>query len=455
MLNSLAAIFSIPDLRKKVFFTLAMLVVFRFGAHIPIPGIDIGVLSAYMAKSAKEGKSFTDLIDLFAGGAFKNMSVFALGIMPYISASIIMQLMMVVVPSLQKLQKEGEYGRKKINQYTRYGTVLICSLQSFGIAQYVKSIASKTPNLIYGGFDFGFIALTILSITTGTIILMWLGELMTEKGIGNGISILIFAGIIAAAPAALVKFGKAVAAKDSAIQPITVLILFVVFIAMIGLSIVLTEGTRKIPLQYGKKVVGRRIMQGASQTLPIKVNAANVMPIIFASSLMLFPSQIGQYLDPKDYKGFSDFIRDNLTPGSVFYTFVYVVMIVFFAYFYTAIQYNPKEIAEQLKKNGGYVPGIRPGAQTEEFLEKILNRLTLSGAIFLAFIAIAPDLIVLLWNLKGHEQLTYLFGGTSLLIIVGVALDTLKQIESQLIMRHYDGFMDKSKKQMKRPRMVR
>ncbi len=453
MFGILKTIFSIPDLRKKIFFTLGMLIVFRIGAHVTVPGVNYAELMAFIESQAGDSRGFTDLIDLFAGGAFNRVAVFALGIMPYISASIIMQLLMVVIPSLQQLQKEGEYGRKKINQYTRYGTVLICALQSYGITVYIESLNSQSGGVILDpGYGWGFTAMTILTITTGTIVLMWMGELITEKGIGNGISLLIFAGIIAGAPPALATFVQDI--QQDQIEVIVALILLVVFIVMISLSIILTEGTRKIPLQYGKKVVGRRIMQGASQSLPIKVNAANVMPIIFASSLMLFPSQIASYLEGS-YKDFAAMIQSYLAPGTVSYLIIYVIMIIFFAYFYTAIQYNPKDLAEALKKNGGYIPGIRPGAQTEEFIEKILNRITLSGAIFLAFIAIAPDLIIKLWNLEKYTNLAYMFGGTSLLIIVGVALDTLKQIESQLIMRHYDGFMDKSKKPMKKARMVK
>lgn len=449
MIKTLITIFQIPELRGRILFTLGMLVVFRIGAHITTPGINFEALEKYMSSTAGSAPGLTDYIDMFAGGAFKRLSLFALGIMPYISASIIMQLMMVVVPSLQRLQKEGEYGRKKINQYTRYGTVLLCAAQSYGITVYIQSlnadVISKFPQspLIEGGGGIGFVLMTILAITTGTMFLMWMGELITERGIGNGISLLIFAGIISGAPPALATFWADVEADE--VEVILALILLILFIGMIGLSIILTEGVRKIPLQYGKKIVGRKMFQGASQTLPIKVNAANVMPIIFASSLMLFPSQIADYLKG-DYQDFAAAIQAYLAPGTVSYLLIYVTLIIFFAYFYTAIQYNPKDLAEALKKNGGYIPGIRPGQQTEEFIEKILNRITLSGAIFLAFIAIAPDLIIGLWDLEKYRSMAYMFGGTSLLIIVGVALDTLKQIESQLIMRHYEGFMDKSKK---------
>lgn len=458
MWRTLVTIFGIQELRYRILFTLALLIFFRIGAHITVPGIDFHVLDSYLASIRGEGRGITDYIDLFAGGAFKRLSLFALGIMPYISASIIMQLLMVVVPSIQKLQKEGEYGRRKINQYTRYGTVVLCAAQSYGITVYIQSlhdqiaVANSSNMLIVGGPGIGFVLSTILTITTGTMVLMWLGELITEKGIGNGISLLIFAGIIAGAPPAIASFWKDV--QKEQIEMILVVILIAVFIVMIGLSIYLTEGQRKIPLQYGKKIVGNKIMQGASQTLPIKVNAANVMPIIFASSLLMFPVQLARYLEGS-YRDFAAAIQNYMAPGTLSYIIIYVAMIIFFAYFYTAIQYNPKDIADALKKSGGYIPGIRPGSQTEEYIGKVLNRITLSGAIFLAFIAIAPDLIIKMWNLQKYQSMAYLFGGTSLLIIVGVALDTLKQIESQLIMRHYDGFMDKTKKQGKRPRMVR
>lgn len=448
MFRVLSTIFGIADLRNKILFTLGILVVFRFGAHITVPGVNYHVLSDYFQSTAGGAPGLTDYIDLFAGGAFKRLSVFALGIMPYISASIIMQLMMVVVPSLQKLAKEGEYGRRKVNQYTRYGAVLLSAVQSYGITVYISSLhnqilTEKGILLVDSGIGFGFVLLTMLSITTGTIILMWLGELISERGIGNGISLLIFVGIIAGAPAAIHNFWSDIQTEQ--VDMILAIILLFVFVVMIALSILLTEGQRKIPLQYGKRIVGRRMMQGASQSLPIKVNSASVMPIIFASSLMLFPSQIANYLEG-NYKEFAGAIQAYLTPGGIAYSIIYVLMIIFFAYFYTAIQYNPKDIAEALKKNGGYIPGIRPGTHTEEFIGKVISRITLSGALFLAFIAIAPDIIITLWSLQRYRSLAYLFGGTSLLITVGVALDTLKQIESQLVMRHYSGFMDKGKK---------
>ncbi|MCS6984193.1 MAG: preprotein translocase subunit SecY [Leptospiraceae bacterium] len=445
MMKVLLTVLRIPDLRKKIMFTLLMIIVFRIGAHITVPGINFQVLEDYFKQAAGGAKGLTDYIDLFAGGAFKRLSLFALGIMPYISASIIMQLLMVVVPNLQRLAKEGEYGRRKINQYTRYGTVVLCALQSYGITVYISSLNVQMPGIIEGGDSLGFVLLTILTITTGTIFLMWLGELMTERGIGNGVSLLIFAGIISGAPSAVATFWADVQNPTGTLDMLLVLILIVIFVIMIGLSIILSEGQRKIPLNYGKKIVGRKIYQGTSQVLPIKVNAANVMPIIFASSLLLFPSQIASYLEGS-YPGFSAAIQAYLAPGSLVQMFLYIVLIVFFAYFYTAIQYNPKDLAEALKKNGGFIPGVRPGSETEEYIEYVLNRITLAGALFLAFIAIAPDLIINIWDLQKYSNMAYLFGGTSLLITVGVTLDTLKQIHSQLVMRNYEGFLDKSRR---------
>ena len=449
MFKSLLVIWGIPELRNKILFTISIMFVFRIGSHITVPGINFSVLESYLNSNSASSQGLTDYIDLFAGGAFKRLSLFALGIMPYISASIIIQLLMIIVPSLQKLQKEGEYGRKKINYYTRYGTVLLCTAQAYGITVYIQSlheeILGRNANsvLIDNGGTISFILMTILVITTGTVILMWFGELITERGIGNGISLIIFAGIISGAPSAVNQF--IVDIQKDQVEVILALVLICLFIVMIAFSIVLTEGVRKISIQYGKRIVGRKMVQGSNQSLPIKLNSANVMPIIFASSLMLFPSQIASYMQG-DYKDFASVIVSYLSPGSLVYLIVYSLLIIFFAYFYTSIQYNPVDIAEALKKNSGYIPGVRPGVQTSEFIGKVLNRITLSGALFLTFIAIVPDIIINIWNLQKFRSLAYLFGGTSLLIIVGVCLDTLKQIESQLVMRNYDGFMFNNKK---------
>jgi preprotein translocase subunit SecY len=460
MIEILNTIFRIPELRKKILFTLGMLLVFRLGAHITVPGVNFQILNDYFQSSAGSSPGLTDYIDLFAGGAFKRLSLFALGIMPYISASIIMQLLMVIVPSLQRMaREEGEFGRRKINQYTRYGTVILCTMQSYGITVYIHSlhdqILTEKGVALLEATGTGFTLMAMLSITTGTIVLMWLGELITERGIGNGISLLIFCGIIAGAPGAIGAFWSDIQANQ--VEMLLAVILLFLFTIMIALSIILTEGQRKIPLQYGKRIVGRRMVQGANQSLPIKVNAANVMPIIFASSLLIFPSQLANYLEGS-YQDFAGAIQTYLAPGTLTYIIIFSIMIIFFAYFYTAIQYNPKDIAESLKKNGGSIPGYRPGSNTEDYIQRVLNRITLSGALFLAFIAIAPDIMINIWDLQKYQSMAYLFGGTSLLIIVGVALDTLKQIESQLIMnRHHDGFMGKTRKSSNagRSRMMR
>jgi len=443
MSNPLVNIFKIPELRRRVIFTIVILIVYRIGAHIPIPGINIEALKAYFDQVAQSSAGgLLDFFDLFAGGALKRFTIFALGIMPYISASIIMQLLNVVIPALERLSKEGPEGQKKINQYTKYGTVLLCSIQSLGLTFWMKSMNTSTyGSVVPENSGIGFIIIAIISITTGTIVLMWLGELITERGIGNGISLLIFGGIVVRVPSAFMDtFNKIISRND----PIIGIILIGIFFLVIAASILLTLGTRKIPVQYGKRVVGRRMVQMKSQAIPLRVNAAGVIPIIFASSVILFPAQIGNMLSVNKYAIFTK-IQYWLSPGQFAYMFFYSILIVFFCYFYTAIQFNPVDIADNLKKYGGFIPGIRPGKNTSDYIMRILNRVTLSGSIFLALIAIIPDFIIRIWPEEVSPQTAYLFGGTSLLIIVGVALDTLKQIESQLLMRHYDGFIRKGK----------
>ncbi len=454
MISTIVNIFKIPELRSKILFTLVMLLLFRMGTHVTIPGINSLVVSG-ITSDPTEG--FLGMVDLFAGGALLKFSIFALGIMPYISSSIIMQLVMVLIPQLQKLQKEGEEGRKKINQYTKYGTIVLCSVQSLAVIYLAKSWSTGTginparyPGLISPAVESFFIPLGILTITSGTILLMWMGEQITERGIGNGISLIIFAGIIGRMPEAMVQLFT----TDTA-DALSILILFIIFILLIAFTVVLTQGVRKVPLQYGKQMVGRRMVQAKSQSIPFKVNGANVMPIIFASSLILFPQTVVQWLSSNggQWAGWA-IIMDFFNPfsqiwyRSIVYYILYTGLIIFFAYFYTAIQFNPAELAENLKKYGGFVPGIRPGTQTKEYIEKVLNRITLPGAIFLAGLALSPYIIIKFLNLgsnTGGGALVYTFGGTSLLIMVGVALETLKQIESQLLMRNYEGFMKKSK----------
>ena len=431
-----------------------MLLLFRMGTHVTIPGINSLVVSGISSDSSD---GFLGMVDLFAGGALLKFSIFALGIMPYISSSIIMQLVMVLIPQLQKLQKEGDEGRKKITQYTKYGTIVLCSIQSLAVVFLAKSWSTGTatsparyPGLIDENVMNIFVPIGILTITTGTMLLMWMGEQITERGIGNGISLIIFAGIIGRLPEALVQLFT----TDKA-DPLAILILFVIFVLLISFTIILTQGVRRVPLQYGKQMKGRMMVQAKSQSLPFKVNGANVMPIIFASSLILFPQTIIQTLssNSSSWAGWS-VLLDFFNPFSVvwyrsfFYYLIYTSLIIFFAYFYTTILFNPSELAENLKKYGGSIPNIRPGTATKEFIEKVLNRITLPGSVLLACLAIAPYLLIKLLNLgsnTGGGALVYTFGGTSLLIMVGVALETLKQIEAQLTMRNYDGFMKKSK----------
>jgi len=442
MASAVINIFRVPELRKKIIFTLIILIVYRIGCHIPIPGINVEALKAYFEQAAKgSAGGLLNFFDLFAGGALKRFTIFALGIMPYISSSIIMQLLTVVIPALERISKEGPEGHKKINQYTRYGTVILCALQSLGLTVWMKSMVSAKGAVVPKDSGIMFVIVAVLTITSGTLILMWLGEMITERGIGNGISLIIFAGIVVRVPAAFMDTISKIVERGN---PILLIILLVFFCFVIAASIMLTLGIRKIPVQYGKRVVGRRMVQMKSQAIPLRVNAAGVIPIIFASSVVLLPSQIGSMLGVNKYAIFNK-IQYWLSPGQISYMVFYGLLIVFFCYFYTAIQFNPVDIAENLKKYGGFIPGIRPGQKTSDFIMRILNRVTLSGSIFLAIIAVMPDFIMRIWPEDVSPEMAYLFGGTSLLIIVGVALDTLRQIESQLLMRHYDGFIKKGR----------
>ena len=437
MANVVVNIFRIPDLRKRILFTLALLVIYRIGAHIPIPGINVEALNTYFAESQASG--FMDFFDLFSGGALKRFTIFALGIMPYISASIIVDLLKVVIPHLEALSKEGQEGQKKLNQYVKYGTVLLCLIQSFALTKWMQSMKGSGIAVVPEGAGITFVIISVMAITTGTIVLMWFGETITERGIGNGISLIIIAGIVVRAPQAAYQTFNKIGETG---EPIVGIILIAIFLLIIAASILLTLGARKIPLQYGKRVVGGNATQQASQFLPLRVNSAGVIPIIFASALLMFPSQIIGMLGGSKYV-FLNQLQYWLSPGQIPYVVVYAGLIIFFCYFYTAIRFNPTDIADNLKKHGGFIPGIRPGQNTAEYLTYILNRITLSGSIFLAFIAIVPDFILKIWPEQVDPEMAYLFGGTSLLIIVGVTLDTLKQIESQLLMRHYGGITSK------------
>jgi preprotein translocase subunit SecY len=429
-------IFKIHELRQRILYTLALLFIVRLGSHLTLPGVDAVLLTQSMANQTTN--NLFGLYDLFVGGAFSNAAIFALGIMPYISASIIIQLMGAVVPYFQKLQQEGEEGRKKITQLTRYGTVLISALQAWGVTVRLLNIQVQgmpiVPAQVQG---FSWVLSTVIILTAGTVFMMWMGEQITEKGIGNGISLIIFIGIIARFPFAILDEYRLI---DSGQRSLIIELIIVAFMFFIIAGVVLvTQGTRRIPVQYAKRVVGRKIYGGVTQYIPLRVNTAGVMPIIFAQSIMFIPNTVLSFFPDNE---FLQTIAGYFVYTSPVYSAIYALMIVFFTYFYTAIAFNPKDVADNMKKQGGFIPGIRPGKQTSEFIDNILTKITLPGSIFLAIIAILPA-FVSAWGVSG--QFAQFFGGTSLLIIVGVALDTLQQIESHLLMRHYDGFMKSGK----------
>jgi preprotein translocase subunit SecY len=429
-------IFKIHELRQRILYTLGLLVVVRIGAHITLPGIDHHLLSQAMAN--KTSDNLFGLYDLFVGGAFSNAAIFALGIMPYISASIILQLLGAVVPSIQKLQREGEEGRKKITQWTRYGTVLISAFQAWGVTIHLKNINFNGVSIIppeVQGFFWTFT--TILYLVAGTVFIMWLGEQITDRGIGNGISLIITVGIIDRLPYALLDEYRLLAAGQRNLV-IEIIVFALLFFIIAGIVLV-TQGTRRIPVQYAKRVVGRKVYGGVTQYIPLRVNTAGVMPIIFAQAIMFIPSTILSFFPDSE---FMQTVAGYFQYTSFTYSLIYALMIIFFTYFYTAIAFNPEDVAENMKKQGGFIPGIRPGKQTAEFIDNILTKITLPGSIFLAIVAILPAFIS---RMGVSGSFARFFGGTSLLIIVGVALDTLQQVESHLLMRHYDGFMKSGK----------
>ena len=419
-----ANIAKIPELRKRILFTILMLGIYRIGIFVPTPGVDTGELTRLIAS----GTVF-DIFNLFSGGALQKFSVFALGIMPYISSSIIFQLLSVAVPSIQRLQKEeGEAGRHKITQYTRYTTVLVSLIQGFGLSYGLQAQGIVLPGV--GGFS--FYLTSIVTLTAGTCFLMWLGEMITERGIGNGISLIIFAGIAARIPAA---FRDAWDAKEQYAGLFGFLLLLVGIAAIIGVIIFMERAQRRIPVQYAKRVVGRKMYGMQSTHLPLKVNSAGVIPPIFASSIILFPATIAQFAKHNEIL---EMVAHTLSAGWI-YIVLYVSLIIFFAYFYTAVAFNPVDVAENLKKYGGYVPGIRPGQNTADFIDRILSRITLGGSLYLATVCILPSLVSEKFGIP--SSLSYTFGGTSLLILVGVGMDTLSQIEAHLLSRHYEGFL--------------
>lgn len=451
MLRAYANIFKVPELTRKVLFTLAIIVVYRIGAYVPTPGIDGHALSRFFQSvSQTPGGTLFGIMGMFSGGALQKATIFALGIMPYVSASIILQLLTVVFPYLEKLAKEGEEGRKKIIQYTRYGTVLLAIIQTYFISLWLENPNAFQGTVIVPNPGWGFRLMTVLTLTTGTAFIMWLGEQVDQYGIGNGMSIIITAGIIESIPTALWQTWVLVSPFDVARQQLSYWklgLLIGLFIFTVVSVILIIQGERKIPVQYAKQIRGNRVYGGQSTYLPLKVNQAGVIPIIFAQSVVLFPATIGGFFP---HSGILKSVAGLLNPGSWVYTTIYALLIIFFTFFYTAITFNPVEVAENLQKFGGFIPGIRPGKNTAEYLDYVMTRVAASGAIFLAVIALFPTLISSPRVLNVPFLVASFFGGTGMLIIVGVVLDTMKTIESQLLMRHYEGFIRKGRLRSRR-----
>jgi len=429
--QTMKSIFKIPELKRRVLYTLMILVVYRVGAHVPTAGVNGQALSKYF--SQQQG-SLLGLYDMFVGGAFSQATIFALGIMPYISASIILQLFTAVIPYFEKLQKMGEEGRKKITQYTRYFTVFLALVQSYAASTYIQSLPPVEGQAIVPNPGWGFTLVTMLTMTTGTIFIMWLGERISENGIGNGISLIIFINIVARYPSDWLNTYRAI--RLGSLSMFGLGILAVMMVGIVAAVVLMQQAQRRIPVQYAKRVVGRRVYGGQSTHIPLRLNTAGVIPVIFAQAIIMFPGTIAGLM-----KGniVMEQVAAMLQPGAPVHTILYVVIIVFFAYFYTAIIFNPVDLADNMKKYGGFVPGKRPGKKTAEYIDSVLTRITLPGSLFLAFIAVLP------YFLQQRLNAPFYFGGTGLLIIVGVAIDTLQQIESHLLMRHYDGFMKKGK----------
>jgi len=427
--NSYQNLFKLPELKRKIFITLALLFVYRIGIHVPTPGVNGAALSSFFA--AAEGTLFS-MFNMFSGGALERFSIFALGIMPYISASIILELMTVVVPHLAQLKKEGDAGRKKKTQYTRYGTVILSIIQGLGISVGLESMTSPAgiPIVPYPGW--GFRLVTIITLTAGTSFIMWLGEQITERGIGNGISLIIFAGIVANMPSAMGNTVRLMTTGEMGIFGI--IILAVLMVAVIAAIIYMEQAQRRIPVHYAKRVVGRKMYGGQTSHLPLKINTAGVIPPIFASSIIMFPTTIAQFIDIPIMKT----VASMFSPGTVWYYLLYVGFIIFFCFFYTAVQFNPEDVAENMKKNGGYIPGIRPGKRTSEYIDRVLTRITLGGALYVSAVCVLPTFLM------GKFNVPFYFGGTALLIVVGVSIDTISQIESHLITGNYDGFLGRS-----------
>lgn len=431
MINGLSNVGKIPELKKRLGMTFLLLAIYRIGVFVPVPGVNVKVLKELLSQQA--GTLF-GFFDMFTGGALDNFSIFALGIMPYISASIIIQLLTVVVPYLEKLQKEGEIGRKKITQYTRYGTMALSLFQAFMMSTFLeKATMGSSDAMIVMNPGWGFKIFTMITLTAGTAFIMWLGEQITERGIGNGISLIIFAGIVARLPRGIGATFEYVRSDMLSIVQLIAIVLLMVFV--IAAIIIMETGHRKVPVQYAKRLVGRKMYGGQSTHIPLKINTAGVIPPIFASSLLMFPATIAQFSDAS----WITFIKNSMSPDNFIYNVAFVSLILFFCYFYTALVFNPMDIADNMKKSGGYIPGIRPGVRTSDFIKRVLNRITFVGALYVAAICVLPTFLI--YKMK----VPFYFGGTGLLIVVGVAIDTIQQIESHLIFRHYDGFMKKSK----------
>ncbi len=423
MASGIANIGKIPELRKRIFFTLSMLAVYRIGIFVTTPGVDREVMGKLVRESSG---SFMGLFNMFSGGALENLSIMALGIMPYVSSSIILQLLSSVVPRLAELRKEGEAGSRKINQYTRYGTVILSFIQSMGIATYLEGLNQTSSfGQVVGEPGWPFRLMTMITLTTGTAFIMWLGEQITERGIGNGISLIIFAGIVSRLPDAVLQTFRQTGVGE--ITPVDLLFIGAVLLAVVAVIIFFERGQRRVPIQHAKRMVGRKVYGGHSTFLPLRVNQAGVIPPIFASTLLMFPSTIA------NFTGW-DALRNLFVYGNWQYNAIYALLIVFFCYFYTAITFQPTDVADNLKKQGAFIPGIRPGQRTAEYIDKVLNRITFGGAIYVAAVCVLPSFLITRFHVP------FYLGGTGLMIVVGVALDTAQQIESHLITRHYDGF---------------
>lgn len=423
MIDGFRDAFRLPDLKRRILFVIGALFIYRLGAHIPTPGIDSEAMSRLFAQGGVLG-----FLDLFAGGALRRFSIFALGVAPYINSSIVMQLLVVIFPALEKMQKEGEEGRKKITQYTRYGTIFFALVQAVGMTTWLRNLG------IFSGGPMAML-IVVATVTTGAVVVMWLGEVMSDHGIGNGISLLIYAGIVARLPEAIVQTIKLVRLGEMNI--VLLLLAMVVMVFVIAGCVMLQEGQRRLPVQYAKRMVGNKVYGGQSTFIPLKVNTSGVIPIIFASSVLLFPYTVASFFNG----GFAEWIKWAFSPSSPVYMVFYVLLIVFFSYFYTAVVFNPTELSNNMKKHGGFILGIRPGKPTTDYIERVMNRITLGGAVALAIVALIPTFMSGVMRIN-----TFYFGGTAVLIVVGVALDTIHQVEGQMLMRHYEGILKRRNK---------